>query len=190
MMSKREFALLTLLSAATIAVAQMPAPQAASGAKPAASAAAKASLSAGDTDFFMKAAQGGHAEVESSKLAATQASSAQVKTFAQQMITDHTKAGEELMALATSKGVTVPKEPSPAQKSMIKSLEGKNGADFDRAYAKSMGVDAHRETVALFKKTSASAKDTDVKAFATKTLPTLEHHMKMAEDLNKAVAKR
>lgn len=188
----RELALLALLSAATIAVAQMPATSGASGvqaAKPAASAAGVAMLSAADKDFFIKAAQGGHTEVESSKLAANKAASADVKSFAQQMVTDHTKAGDELMALATSKGVTAPKEPSPAQKSKIKSLEGKTGAEFDRMYAKAMGAD-HRETVALFKKTSTSAKDPDVKAFAAKTLPTLEHHLKMAEDLNKSVAKK
>lgn len=159
-------------------------------AAPASSPAAATQPAAADKEFFTKAAQGGHAEVESSKLAASKAASADVKTFAQQMVTDHTKAGEELAALAASKGFTVPASPSPAQQSQIKTLDGTTGADFDRRYAKVMGVDAHRETVALFKKASSGAKDPDVKAFAAKTLPTLEHHLKMAEDLNKAVNKK
>jgi len=151
---------------------------------------AAAKMAGADKDFFTKAAQGGMAEVQSSQLAASKASSAEVKAFAQQMVTDHTKAGEELGALASSKGVTIPSAPSAAQKSEIKALEAASGADFDRKYAKGMGVDAHRTTVALFKKTSASAKDADVKAFAAKTLPTLEHHLKMAEDMNRAVSKK
>lgn len=160
------------------------------GGAPASGAAASGALSAADKNFLLKAAQGGQAEVESSKLAATKASNPEVKTFAEQMVADHTKANDELKALASSKGVAVLSEPSTKQKTELKKLESATGADFDQKYTNSMGVSAHRETVALFKKASTSAQDADVKAWASRTLPTLEHHLKLAEDLKKNVSKK
>jgi putative membrane protein len=147
-------------------------------------------LSRADIAFLKQAAQNGHAEVESSKLAVTKASHTQVKGFAQQMVDDHTKANQELAALASSKGVDVPKEPSVAQKAKMKVLESADGANFDKRYADSMGVAAHRDTLKLFQKAAAGATDPDVKAFAAKTLPTLQHHLQMAQDLKTATAKQ
>jgi len=157
---------------------------------PASGPAAPGALSAADKNFLLKAAEGGQAEVETSKLAASKASSTEVKTFAAQMVTDHTKANDELKALASSKGVTLPAEPSAKLKTELKKLEAATGADFDHKYASSMGVSAHRETVALFKRASTSSRDSDVKAWAGQTLPTIEHHLKMAEDLKKNVSKK
>lgn len=141
-----------------------------------------------DEAFMKQAAQNGHAEVESSKLALSKASSPDVKTFAQQMVDDHTKAGDELTALAQSKGIKVSSEPSAAQRAKIKLMQTLDGASFDRSYASSMGVSAHEETIALFRKEAQQGKDPDVKAFATKTLPTLEHHLKMSKDLKAKTA--
>jgi putative membrane protein len=99
------------------------------------------------------------------------------------MVDDHTKAGNELKALADAKGVKVPDEPSMAQKASITVLASQEGAKFDKNYSESIGVKAHEDTVKLFKKAAADAKDADIKAFATKTLPTLEHHLQMAKEL-------
>jgi putative membrane protein len=157
---------------------------------PAASAAkGAAKLARADVAFLKQAAQNGHAEVESSKLALTKASNTQVKGFAQQMVDDHTKAGQELAALASSKGVAVPSEPSVAQKAKIKMLSGAEGASFDKRYADSMGVAAHQDTIKLFQKASTGAADPDVKAYAAKTLPTLQHHLQMAKELKTVTAK-
>lgn len=146
-------------------------------------------LARADVAFLKQAAQNGHAEVESSKLAVTKASNTQVKGFAQQMVDDHTKANEELAALAASKGVDVPKEPSVAQKAKMKMLSSADGANFDKRYADAMGVAAHQDTVKLFQKAAASATDPDVKAFAAKSLPTLQHHLQMAQELKATTAK-
>lgn len=140
-----------------------------------------------DAAFMKQAAQNGHAEVEGSKLALTKASSEKVKTFAQQMIDDHTKANAELMELAKAKGVELPTEPSLMQKGKQKLLEQSDGADFDRRYAETLGVKAHEDTIKLFRKGAKEAKDADVKAFAEKTLPKLEHHLEMARELHAAV---
>ncbi len=141
-----------------------------------------------DASFMKDAAEAGNFEVAGSQLALTKASSAQVKTFAQQMIDDHTKAGQELATLATSKGVKLSSDPSIAQKAKLKLLGTHEGAKFDAKYAESVGVSAHEDAVKLFTKAANEAKDADVKAFAAKILPTLQHHLQMAQDLKAAVA--
>jgi putative membrane protein len=148
-----------------------------------------ADLARSDSSFLNNAAQGGLAEVESSKLALTKGVNTQIKGFAQQMVDDHEKAYKELQALAASKGVKLPDAPSVAQRAKIKLLSARDGAGFDRQYASSMGVSAHEDTVKLFQKAARDAKDADVKAFAAKALPTLEHHLQMARELKATVDK-
>lgn len=143
-----------------------------------------------DANFMKQAAENGHAEVEASKLALTKATNPEVKKFAQQMVDDHTKVGEELMALASAKGVELPKEPSLVQKGKAKLLDAADGAKFDQRYVASMGVDAHEDTLKLFRKAAKDAKDAEVKAWAAKTVPALEHHLEMAKALDAQVNKK
>lgn len=141
-----------------------------------------------DAAFMKKAAENGLAEVEASRSAASKATNTQVKSFAQQMVDDHTKTNDELKALATSKGVKLPTEPTLAQRAKLKILQGSDGANFDKRYAESFGVKAHEETVSLFQKEAQKAKDADVKTWADKSLPALQHHLEMAKDLDKSVS--
>lgn len=145
-------------------------------------------LTQADTGFMNQAAQNGLTEVEASLLAQRKASNEAVKAFAKQMVADHTKANDELKALAARKGHELPTEPSLRQKAQIKLLSAMDGDRFDRNYAEQVGVAAHEETVTLFKKGARDAKDPDVKAFATKTLPKLEHHLEMARKLETQTA--
>jgi putative membrane protein len=145
-----------------------------------------AKLDRADSNFMKDAAKAGNAELEGSKLALSKSTNSQVKTFAQKMIDDHTKAADELKTLATAKGVTLPNDPSLAQKAKLKLLSAMDGTRFDKQYAQTIGVGAHDDAVKLFQKAAASAKDPEVKAFATKTLPTLQHHQMMAKDLKAA----
>jgi putative membrane protein len=165
---------LTLLSAATVALA------AALGAH---AADTSAKLSHQDKSFIKDAAEAGNAEVEGSKVAVSQSANADVKAFAQQMVDDHGKAGTELKALADQKGVKVSDEPSTLKKTEIKMLSGRKGSSFDQHYADSIGVKAHEDTVKLFQKEIDKGTDADVKAWAQKTLPTLQHHLEMARTL-------
>ena len=144
-----------------------------------------AKVSRADRNFFITAAEDGMAEVELGKLAQQKGGSEQVKGFGTQMVTDHTKAGDELKALAGSKGVTLPSTPGKHQKDIDK-LAKKSGAEFDRDYARHM-VDAHKKAVSLFEKTAKGGDDADVKGFAGKTLPTLQQHLEQANTLNTAV---
>lgn len=138
-----------------------------------------------DEAFMKKAAEAGMAEIEASKMAAEKASNTQVKSFAQQMVDDHTKAADELKQLAESKGVKLPTEPSMMQKAKLKMLKSDTGVAFDKRYADSFGVSAHKDTVSLFQKEATKGKDAETKAWAEKTLPALQHHMEMANDLKK-----
>jgi putative membrane protein len=150
----------------------------------------KGTLSNADEAFISQAAQNGYAEIETSKMAMEKASNPKVKEFAKQMIDDHTQANEELKALASSKDVEVPDDPSLLQRGkamlMLKTAEG---ATFDRRYAESMGVQAHEDNVELFQKAAGSAEDPGVKAYAQKVLPKLQAHLKMAQELVKSLPK-
>lgn len=143
-------------------------------------------LDPADRQFLMEAAYSGNAEIQSSQLAVQRARRPEIKEFAQKMVEDHTKASQELTALASAKGLTAPSEPSKQHAKTIKELTDAKDADFDRRYAREMGVKAHKDTVKLFEKAASNSKDQEVKAFAAKTLPTLRHHLEMAEKLPEA----
>ena len=135
-----------------------------------------------DHDFMTAADLAGIAEVELSKLAQTKATNAEVKKFAAMMVTDHTKAGEELKALGAKKSYKPATEMDSAHKSIMQKLQGLSGADFDRAYVDAM-IDDHEDAVDLFDGQAKDGKDADIKAFAAKTLPTLQGHLKMINDI-------
>lgn len=130
-----------------------------------------------DADFVTKAASGGMFEVQSSKMATEKATKAECKAFAEKMITDHSKANDELKAAAGKAGIAVPSTLTPAHEKMLADL--KAAGDFDAAYLTAQ-VKAHEEAVALFTAASASVKDPGLREFATKTLPTLKTHLEHA----------
>jgi len=146
-------------------------------------------LSHSDSSFLKDAEEAGLYEIEGSKIALQKASDAQVKAFAQQTIDDHTKANQEVEALASQKGLKLPTSPSVAQKAKLKTLEHWTQSGFDHHYADGVGVSAHKDAVKAFTKASTDAKDADVKALASKTLPTLQHHLEMAQQLSDATKK-
>ena len=139
-------------------------------------------LSRGDNSFAKDAAEGGMAEVKMGQLAQTNAMNAKVKMFGERMVTDHTKMGDELKGVASRKNITLPSDISSKQQSTYKTLSAKTGADFDKAYISDMVKD-HEEDIAAFQKEANSGTDEDLKAFASKALPTLQEHLKMAQDI-------
>ena len=115
-------------------------------------------------------------EIDSSKLAVDKASSAEVKAFAEQMIADHTKAGEEFMATLKKEGQEPPAaELTPKHRDQLKQIEGAGNQDFDATYV-SLQEAAHVEAVGLFRAYSEKPDDPALGEFAKKTLPTLEMH--------------
>jgi putative membrane protein len=152
-------------------------------------AAHAADMSSYDKKFMEKAADAGSTEIAASKIAQSKSSNPQVKSFADTMVTEHTKVADELKQLASTKGVTLSDQPSSKHQAEITKLNGLSGADFDKEYAKAIGVSAHKDAVNLFTKASKKADDADVKAFALKTLPGLQHHLQMGKDLHASVTK-
>lgn len=137
-----------------------------------------------DQEFFNKAAAGGMFEVEAGKLAESRGQGAQVKSFGAMLVKDHSAANDELKALASRKGVTLPATlPREHQQTLDKLGKAK---DFDKEFIQEVGLKDHKKDIALFEKTSKDAKDPDVKAFAGKTLPTLKMHLQHAEGLKTA----
>jgi len=128
------------------------------------------------------AAPGGMVEVELGRLAVKQAASKEVKAFAARMIADHSKAGEELKALAQGKKVMLPADLTPKHKEVVAKLSKLNGAEFDKAYVTEMVAD-HEKDVTAFEAQAKGSVDSDVKAFAEKTLPTLKMHLQMIQDI-------
>ena len=144
------------------------------------------SLSAGDKEFMMKAAIGGMAEVMMGQMASAKATDAGVKAFGNRMVTDHSKANDELKALAAQKGMSLPTDVDAEHKDKSDKMSQKSGKDFDKAYMDDMVKD-HEKDVAEFQKASQSAADADLKAWAAKTLPTLQDHLKMAKETQSKV---
>ena len=142
-------------------------------------------MSNSDKAFFEHAASAGMYEIQAGKLAQSNASDPKIKDFASQMVTDHTKVADDLKSLAQSKNVVLPTALSKKDQKMLDALNGKSGTAFDKLYAKQM-VASHKEAVSLFDNAAKHSKDTDVKAFASKNLPTLQQHGGMAKDLKKA----
>jgi putative membrane protein len=139
-----------------------------------------------DQRFVMNTNWAGIGEVELGKLASEKAVSPDVKSFGQRMATDHGKAGDELKTLAQSKGITLPTDMDAKHKSVRDRLMKLSGEAFDHAYIAEM-VNGHRQAVAAFRTEAKTGKDPDIKAFAEKTLPTVQDHLKVAQSLSKAV---
>lgn len=135
-----------------------------------------------DSKFLTKAASGGMLEVELGKVVAQRATTAAAKQFAQQMVTDHTKANNELKALAAKRNLTLPASLGDDQKKVYDAVLTEKGAKLDQKYVSEM-VDDHEEDVKEFQEASTQAGDPAVKAFAAKTLPVLQMHLAMIKKI-------
>jgi len=141
---------------------------------------AASNISTGQGHFLKKTAEHGMAEVELAKLARDKAMRDEVKQFADRMVADHTKANDEVTALATSNGVKLPDGPDKKHAKEKDKLAKLSGPDFDREFMRRMVKD-HKEAVEDFRKQAKAKHPNDVNAFAAKTLPTLEDHLRMAQ---------
>lgn len=173
-------AVLSLSLAGTAAAQGTTAPATKPGSSTAAAAQGGAEVAAADREFAKKAAIGGLAEVAMGSLAQQRAEDPQVKQFGERMVEDHGRANAELQRIAGAKNIELPAAPDKKHLQQVEKLQKLSGAEFDRAYMKQM-VDAHQKDVSAFEDQAKSGKDADLKAFAQKTLPTLQEHLKQAK---------
>jgi putative membrane protein len=139
-----------------------------------------------DTEFAVKAADGGMLEVKLAELAQIKSSSKAVKDMAQTIVADHEKANSELKTLADKKNIVLPAGLSDEKQKDFDKLAEKTGTDFDKAYSEYMVKD-HKEDIDAFKEAATDSKDPDLKEWAAGKVPTLEHHLEMAKMVEKSV---
>lgn len=143
-------------------------------------------LTPGDTAFAEKAAQGGMAEVRLGQLAQQKAENADVKAFGKRMVEDHTRLNHDLQAVAGPSGLTLPTTPGAKDQEQYNRLSQLSGAAFDHAYMRDMVAD-HRADISEFRREADNGTNPDMKAFAAKSLPILEEHLKLAENASRGV---
>ncbi len=165
-----------------VALAQAPATA------PAAAPAPAATLTKADQKIVADMAMANMAEVDAGKMALGKTQNAEVKTFAQKMVDDHTKALNDVTALAQRKGVALPTEVDAPHKASAAKLDKLSGDAFDKAYIAGAGVSDHGKVHAKLKGFESKAKDPDVKALVAKMLPTVDEHLKLAQEMHGAKA--
>lgn len=138
-------------------------------------------------DFIKDAAQGNMAEMAMGRLAETKAQSTEVKQFAQQLVTDHGKAQDQLKPVAEKHKVKMPTELSDKHRQDAQRFEKMQGAEFDRAFMAHM-VQDHQKEIQKFQQAEKEIKDADVKGYITQSLPVLQQHLAMAQKLHRPEA--
>lgn len=141
-----------------------------------------------DAEFAVAAADGGMLEVALGKIAVKKGTSPAVKKLGSQMVADHSKANLELKTLAAEKHITIPASMSENCQKEISDLEAKSGNDFNKAYVDLMVKD-HKGDIDDFKKEAKDGNDAQVSSWAKNKLPVLEHHLMMAEEVQKELDK-
>ena len=135
-------------------------------------------------EFIQKAAMSDMYEVQAGKIAGDKGQSDAVKQFGNQMVDAHSKTTEELTGIVKNKNIKVdlPTKLDDQHQKLIDDLTSASAANFDKTYAQQQ-VDGHQAAVDLFKKYADRGDDPDVKQFAEKTLPTIQHHLDEAKKL-------
>jgi putative membrane protein len=134
-------------------------------------------------DFVTEVAQSDMFELASSKMAVDK-SDGPIKAFASQMITDHTKTTEQLKSTAQADNLALPTAISSTNQDKLDRLAKLSGGDFAKEYM-DYQVSAHKDAVSLFQRYGKGGDNTKLKSWAVTTLPALQHHLDMAQGLDK-----
>jgi putative membrane protein len=143
-------------------------------------------LTQGDYKFVEKASRGGTMEVQAGELAQQKGASEAVRSFGLKIVADHSKANEQLRTIATRRGAVLPAQGSHHERDTIEDLQKASGTDFDRTYAKQMVKD-HETNLKEFQDAARDLNDPDLRAFAERTVPVLQEHLRMAQDMERSV---
>ena len=153
------------------ALAQEPHPAVASAANP---------LPEPDRQFVQDASVAGSTEIDAAKLAMTRSDDRRVRSFASHMVLDHTRLAAQLQ-VAVPTGVSAPIDnPDTA---LLNSIRDLKGAAFDQAYVSKLGLEGHRQALALFEQEAHGGQNERLRRLANEALPTIREHLKMAQDL-------
>ena len=139
-----------------------------------------------DSDFLTKAASGGMLEVQLGQQVAQKATTPDAKSFAQQMITDHTKSNEELKGLAANKNIVLPTTLGKDQQKVYDEVLAEKGAELDKKYVQAMIAD-HEEDIKEYQEAVSKTSDPNVRAYAQRNLPILQMHLGMVQKMQPVV---
>ena len=148
-----------------------------------------ATLSNADKEFMKAAAEANMTEANFGQMAQERSSNDAVKDFGKTLVQDHTKAYEDLQALAEKTGESIPKGINIGKNKTAEQLMHLKGPAFDRVFAR-YEVQDHEKAIAMFKHEADKGENADVKAYAQDTVPTLEKHLHLAQELEKTPAKK
>ena len=149
--------------------------------------AANTALNAAEKRFLSDAASGGQYELALAQLATANSSDSSVKSYAAMLVSDHTMANQKLQLLAQRRNVVLPTILPPDKQQVIDRLTKVTGPEFDRQFIQMVGLHDHKTDIGLFEKASREAKDSEVREFASSTLPTLRAHLSAAQNLPASV---
>lgn len=135
-----------------------------------------------DSEFAVKAAEGGMMEVMMGELAQKNSTTPAIKEYGQMLVTDHSKANDRLKALAAGKSINLPGTLGQDNQDHYNKMAQKTGQDFDKDFIDMM-IDDHQDDIDLFKKEADNGNDPDLKAFAAETLPTLQQHLDRIKEI-------
>jgi putative membrane protein len=139
-----------------------------------------------NSEFMTKAASGGMLEVQLGQQVAQKATTPEAKQFAQQMVTDHTKANAELKALAARKNITLPTTLGEDQQKVYDEVLAEKGTELDKKYVSAMLTD-HQEDIKEYQEAVTQSSDADIKTFAQKNLPVLQMHLGMLQKMKPVI---
>ena len=131
-------------------------------------------LSDADRKFIMMAAEDGMKEVHMGQMAVQQGQSDTVKKLGQTIVSDHTKANQQLMAIATKNRI------APDTRVKMDKMSKKDMENFDQAWL-AMMVKDHQKDIALYQQQAQQGSAPELKNFAKKTLPVLQKHLKLVQ---------
>lgn len=138
------------------------------------------------SEFLVKAADYGLAEVELGNLGTQKATQQPVKDFAAMLVKDHSAVNDQVKALAATSNVTLPAATSEDNRKKVTDLGEKKPKDFDKDFL-DVAISNHKKTIDLFKDVSDDDIHPDVKTFINNTLPKLQAHLDAAEGIRKGL---
>lgn len=143
---------------------------------------AVAAFTAVEREFVTKVAAKGMYEVEVSRLAAEKAMNPAVRDFARTMVTHHTQMNNELVQLMSARGVAPPKGLAADKATKLHRLASLPRSDaFDNGYIRVVGIEDHRNAIALFEKARREVRDRDLRGYIDRSLATMRMHLQMAQ---------
>ena len=141
------------------------------------------SFSAIDRDFALTAAANNLLEIGAAQMARNRTSSPDILSYASMLEQHHSAAHAELTALMRARGVLPPSVVPYTMQEVMNRLGTTRGGDFDRKFVVDVGLTAHASAIATFQQQMPRLSDPELRAWAAKTLPVLQQHHSVAQQL-------